>query len=147
MTVNFSNLFRDNEQQTPDKISVTETWQLELYGEPGDCFAVFLQSKEKTSQIAPLNAQGCDCEIAPFTNTIIYPQHCSLSFETLSFKTTEDDGWRRFIIIKAKYLPLPAKDLKKEEISSQDLERFAQLLLTQKDNQVSVETREFILVD
>ena len=144
--VDFGNLQARAEQEQAQKplklVSINDSWQLQLYGEQEDTFAVFLQSDKKITQIAPLSAHGCDCKIGPYEQVIEYPQGTPLDFDT-----SEGIGWRRFIVIRSKHLPLAPRDLRNASITSQELDYFARRLLDQKDNQVTVHLLEFNLID
>lgn len=140
--VNFDNLRCDDERQTLEQVPIDINWQLLFKGEPEDIFAAFLQSDKKITQIAPLNAQACICKITPLTQAIAYPNDCPLAFDG-----SEGAGWRRFIVIRTKNLPLPPRDPSNTTVSALELENFARQLLMQKDNKVAVDTYEFELVE
>lgn len=141
MNVKFKNLTAEEDLQDLDEVFIDQNWQLLFIGEPADTFAAFLQSDKKITQIAPLKAQGCNCKIEPSTQAVVYPQDTSLGFDQ-----TEGPGWRRFIVVRAKHLPIPPRDPRNTTITSQELENFARRILDQKDNKVAVQSYEFELV-
>lgn len=142
MSVDFANLLLDGDEQNLEQVPIDKSWQLLFSGDPGDTFAAFLQSDKKITQIAPLKAQNCYCMLEPHAQTMRYPQNIQLTFDK-----SEGLGWRRFIVLRAKHLPLQPRDPHNTTITAQELEQFAKRVLDQKDNQVSVQVREFILVD
>ncbi|MCJ8272714.1 MAG: hypothetical protein MJK04_25375, partial [Psychrosphaera sp.] len=139
-SVDFTKLYQRNFDEL-ETVGIEQRWHLRLKGVSGDSFAVFLQSDKSLCQIAPNDPDICLSTIQPKARVIAVPPQPLLGFDK-----NEGFGWRRFIVIRAKFMPLPAKSKNTGHlISAQELEVFANRLLLEKDLKITVDTYELVL--
>lgn len=121
-----------------DRININEDWYLSLQGKEGSSVMIIFQSAGEFFQLAPLNH-------ADFRNIILERQALRYPLKGyIPFDKRFGEGWRRFIAIKANYIPLAAKSEDTGyRILPIELEQFALRLEQDSQNQVCIDHYEF----
>ena len=101
-----------------------------------------MQSDQHINQIAPLDIDSCPSIIASQTNEIAFPPEPLLKFDK-----NDGAGWRRLIVVRSKYLPLPPRSQETgHQISAGELANFATRLTQEQGVDIGVDSVEFVLV-
>lgn len=124
-----------------DRVPVNTSWCLQLRGRKGEAVFILLRSEQRFFQLAPICGDG-------FANTfdgrtLRYP----LS-EWLEFEAADGVGWRQFIAVRARALPImPRQFTTGFECTLEELELFAhRLLCGPETTDVKVDIYEFMLI-
>ncbi len=140
--VDFS-LLEDNSDNDQITIGINKKWQLILFGEPGDKFAIFLQSERLISQLAPKDHKLCKSEIGKKETAIKFPQR-----PLLQFSKEDGLGKRKLIVIRAKEMPIASRTNDMGHfISALELEHFASRFYQINKDDYHVQIFQFSLTE
>lgn len=106
----------------------------QLQGEVNECFMILLSSPTETLQLAPIGIDGFD--------NVLHDTHMRYPNFSITFDKNKL-GWRRFLVIKGRNLPITIKDKGDFLLSANELNTLAFKL---QELDIMINSHEFMLI-